>query len=134
MARTPNSTKSLPLAADHGLPAITVGFTAEEFSRLQYNKPGKSEKMGGYQGTENLLISLTDPATLLCRLDPDQHNRLQSDCTRDDKGGPNSRIRSACIPALRRLGIELLPQFSSKYVRQVPHDDPRLIVRKPDAG
>ena len=130
ITRSPNRNKSLPLASDHGLPEITLEFTPDEFSRMEYNKPGKSEKMGGYQGTENLLISLTDRDTLRCRLESDQHNRVRSDCQRDDKGGPNGRIRSACIPAFRRLGIELLPQFSSSYVRKVPHDDPRLVVRR----
>jgi hypothetical protein len=123
--RRPNRNPSLPADPNHGLPAVDLEFTPSEYKLLERNKSN-----GGYQGTENMLLDLTDPETLRCHLDPDQNARVQRDCKREAKGGPNDRIKNACIPAYRRINIELLPEFSSKYERKVSPDDPRLVVRK----
>jgi hypothetical protein len=84
---------------------ITLVFLPEEFLRLKHNVPGPSGKMGGYQQFENWLIAHTDRQTFECRLTSDERDRLERYCREYGPGGPNNRIRAACIPALARLGI-----------------------------
>lgn len=132
MARRPNrkTTRRQIVGAPHKLEAIILQFTRDEFGRLKHNTPPGDAKMGGWQGVENMLVALTDPVTLRCPLDRDQNYQVQEYCKTTESGGPNARVRGACIPAFRRLGIELLPDFSAKYVRQIAPDDPRLVVKK----
>ena len=92
-------------------PATVIAFAPHEFKRLKHNTPGPSGLLGGYQRLENHIIERTDAASLRCALDDKHLARLIRDCKRDDSGGPNARIRAACIPALRRAGIDLLPEW-----------------------
>lgn len=127
MRRPNRKTTREPFNPNHGLPAIVLEFSAFELSFLKRNRTS-----AGFQDLENLLLDLTDRETRRCPLTPDQHDRLQRCCKTwvKNEGGPQDRIRNACIPALRRLGFEMLPEFSSQYVRKVSPDDPRLVVRK----
>lgn len=133
MTRKPNrKTTHEPVDPNHGLPAFTLQFLPPEYHGMKTNKAVGPGALGGYQQCENMLLALTDPQTLQCPLSPDQNALVQRRCraVMTDQGGPQARIRTACIPAFRRLGVELLPEFSSQYVRKIPHDDPRLIVKK----
>jgi hypothetical protein len=132
MARRPNRKAPEPVDPNHGQPEIELQFLPHEYGGLKFNKANGPGALGGYQQCENMLLELTDPQTLRCPLSPDQNALVQRRCRAvlTDDGGPQKRIRDACIPAYRRLKIELLPEFSSQYVRKVPHDDPRLVVRK----
>lgn len=105
MPRTPNGNPPTKLAT-------TVTFLPHEFRFLRRNTPGPSGKLGGYPRHENWLIDATDPETLRLVLDP---VRLQRTITYSQPtygpGGPNGRIRAAMIPALRRVGIDLAPEW-----------------------
>lgn len=87
-------------------------------------KRQKGRTLGGFQLCENMLLDLLNPLTGEIVLDPMQHGRVKYYCLTGDKNGgaPNSDIRNSCIPAFRRKGIELLPDFSAAYVRKVPHE------------
>jgi hypothetical protein len=93
---------------------LTLSFMPQEFSILKWNTPGPSGVMGGYQGFENLLINQTDRDTLRCELNNAREARLRQYILNYGPGGPNSRIREACIPALRRIGIDLLPDWRAR--------------------
>lgn len=84
-------------------------FTPEEYACLKYNLMGPSRKMGGYQEMENWLVDNIDLTTGKCLLDAKRQFRLISYIVKNGPGGPNGRIRKACIPALARLGINLEP-------------------------
>jgi hypothetical protein len=88
---------------------FVLTFNNEEFSTLKVNRPGPSGTLGGLGKHENRLIDLTDPNTLHCPLDPVDFTRSVMYCLNYGGGGPNGRIRAACIPALRRIGIALTP-------------------------
>ena len=96
MARRPNKVPNTPLG-------ITLTFLPHEVGFLRRNRTH-----GGMQNAENFLIDHIDPVTLQCKLDPVWQVRLQHYCQHCGKGGPNGRIRAACIPAFRRAGIELV--------------------------
>jgi hypothetical protein len=66
---------------------------------------------GGYQDLENWVVENTD-ASGRCELDPVHFERLVRCIKKYGGGGPNSRLRNACIPALRRGGIDLLPDWT----------------------
>ena len=85
-------------------------FEPHEFSRLKRNVPGPSGRLGGYPMFENRLLDLTDPATLRCRLDATEFERLVRYINHYGGGGPNDRIRQACVPPLRRCGVNLSPE------------------------
>ena len=89
------------------LPGFTLKFAPHEFRRLKRNPPGG----GGWQQFENILIEQTDPGTLTCPLNPTHLERLIRYCKSYGPGGPNKRIREACIPALRRIGIDVAPEW-----------------------
>jgi len=85
---------------------VTIQFTQEEFNTLKFNTPGPSGMLGGYQGQENFIIVNTDKNTFRCKLPAIRFERTVRYCSNKyGSGGPNARIRKACIPALRRMGI-----------------------------
>ena len=88
-------------------PGATLKFKSGEFAVLKWNTTN-----GGYQDMENILINLTDKATLECYLEPKYLERLIRYINNYGTGGPNERIRKACLPALRRLGILLVSDES----------------------
>ena len=100
MPRAPNRNDPTPLA-------IVLTFKPHEFRALKHNEPGPAGVLGGYQKHENLLKRLTDPETLELELPPVLLTRTIKYCSNYGPGGPNKRIREACIPALRRAGIDL---------------------------
>jgi hypothetical protein len=83
-----------------------VTFTADEFARLKRNTPA-SGILGGYQRHEHWLFDNTDPHTLVCIFDAEHLDRTIRYIRSYGSGGPNKRIRDACIPAFRRAGIEI---------------------------
>ena len=105
MARAPNKNRS------HD-PNVNITFTHAEFHGLKFNTPGPSGDMGGFQDMENWVIANTNPVTLECVWPPDKFTRI-SKYTREKPnvtygpGGPNARLRRACIPAFKRVGINL---------------------------
>jgi hypothetical protein len=102
--RSPNHVAPSP-------PGFVMFFQPHEYRMLKRNQPGLSGALGGYQRHENWLIEHTDPATLRCELPPQQFERTVRFIKRYGKGGPNRRIRDACIPALRRAGVDLQPEW-----------------------
>lgn len=96
-------------------PGVTLHFLPHEVGFLKRNEPGPSGLMGGYQREENWLIDHIDRTTGECHLDPVHFERICRYCRSDKKGygpgGPNARIRAACIPALRRAGIDLAAEW-----------------------
>lgn len=94
-------------------PATVLTFAPHEFRWLKWNEPGPSGQLGGYQRLENHIITTTDKATLRCPLDEQRLPRLIRYIQRYGSGGPNGRLRDACIPALRRAGIELQPGWTA---------------------
>lgn len=106
MTRKPNTTQP-------SKPGLVLIFRPHEFGLLKLNTPGPSGKLGGYPREENWLVANTDPVTFRCELDAVHLERLIRYCTGYGPGGPNKRLRAACIPALRRVGIELLPGLSA---------------------
>jgi hypothetical protein len=88
-------------------PTTTLTFFDYEYHRMKFNEPGPSGLLGGYQRLENRIVTTTDKATLQCVLTDELLARLIRYCKRYRGGGPNGRLRDACIPALRRIGIDL---------------------------
>jgi hypothetical protein len=86
-------------------------FLPHEFAILKFNKPGPSGVIGGYQGMENIVITCTNKTTLTCVLAAGHFERLVRYIQKYGDGGPNKRLRNACIPALRRINIDLLPDW-----------------------
>lgn len=107
---TRRANKKLPDA-----PGVTLHFLPHERAFLKWNEPGPSGLMGGYQNEENWLILNIDKSTGRCALDPIHFERICRYCRPDPRGygpgGPNGRIRAACIPALRRAGIDLAAEW-----------------------
>ena len=93
----------------HAPPGMAFQFAPELFAILKFNHPGPSGKIGGYQKMENILIECTNKITLVCVLNAKYFERLTRYIQNYGSGGPNGRMRAACIPALRRIGIDLLP-------------------------
>jgi len=83
----------------------TITFIATEFRILKLNRPGPSGLLGGYQRMENELIENTNAQTGRCFLTDKKLERLIRYCQSYGPGGPNGRLRKACIPALRRSGL-----------------------------
>ena len=108
MSRAPNKNR------DQAPPGRVMTFLPHEFAYLKYNYPpsGNPKDLGGYQKEENWLIDNTDRVTWDVVLDPVHLERVPRYCSNYGSGGPNARIRKACIPALRRIGIEVLPKFN----------------------
>jgi hypothetical protein len=104
MSRKPNARNPTKLAT-------VVVFQPHEFGFLKVNTPGPSGVLGGYPRHENWLIEHTDRATLRVELDPVRLHRTITYCQKYDDGGPNRRIRAACIPALRRAGIDIAAEW-----------------------
>lgn len=103
-----------PNATPGHKPGLVLVFEPHLFRILKHNKPGPSGlPVGGWGREENWLIANTDPTTLRCELDAKHLERIIRYCKSYGQGGPNRRIRAACIPALRRAGIELLPDQSA---------------------
>jgi hypothetical protein len=89
-------------------------FYPHELRFLRLNTPGPSGKMGGYQQFENWILRNTDTASGSCLFDPVRLERLMRYCKPRNgygPGGPNGRLRNACIPALRRIGIDPAPDW-----------------------
>lgn len=93
-------------AKPSGLPGASVTLTPFEAGELKCNMT-----RGGYQDLENWLINNMDAATCAIWLDPVMLERVIRCCKKYGPGGPNKRIRSAMIPALRRAGIEVMPEW-----------------------
>jgi hypothetical protein len=102
--RSPNRNAPTPLE-------LPLQFQPHEFRMLRFNRPGPSGLLGGYPRHENWLIEHTDAGTLVCKLPPAQLARTIKYIKCYGTGGPNQRIRNACIPALRRAGIDLYPEW-----------------------
>ena len=97
---------------------IVLEFKRHEYEWMKHNTPGESGKMGGWQRKENMLVARTCPFTLECPLTAKEEADLIEYIRRPwGPGGPNKRVRIACIPAFRRKGIELVPGFAN-YVRK----------------
>jgi len=107
MTRRANKTPRDPLAA-----GFWLEFLPHEFRRLKYNHPpATGTKVGGAGRTENHLVDHTCRVTLRVWLSDDKNSKLQRLCMKYGPGGPNKRVRDACIPAYRRAGIELVPDW-----------------------
>ena len=92
-------------------PATVLTFAPHEFKWLKHNEPGPSGLLGGYQRLENHIVERTDPTSLRCPLDDVRLPQLIRCIQKYGDGGPNRRLRAACIPALRRAGIDLQPEW-----------------------
>jgi hypothetical protein len=88
---------------------IAFQFTAQEYAILKFNHPGASGVIGGYQKMENIVVETTNKTTLVVVLNAIHYERLTRYIKSYGDGGPNKRLRKACVPALRRIGIDLLP-------------------------
>lgn len=105
MARRPNNNDPTP-------PVTTVTFKPHEIGGLKHNEPGPSGLLGGYPRHENWTLENTDPKTLRLDLDPVRLERtIRYIGPKYRDGGPNRRLRRAYIPALRRIGIDVLPEW-----------------------
>jgi hypothetical protein len=80
-------------------------FLGAEVRELRLNTPGESGLLGGYQLFENWLLAHIDTHTGRCLLTPEKLERMIRYCEQYRGGGPNDRIRRACIPALLRAGV-----------------------------
>jgi hypothetical protein len=105
MARAPNQKKGRAKAGR------TIPFQPHEVRMMKINTPGPSGKIGGMGGMENHIVRTVDRTTWQCWLDAVLVERLIRYCQKYEKGGPNQRLRDACIPALRRIGIDLAPKW-----------------------
>lgn len=83
-------------------PGITVDFNMPERRRLRPHYRTK----GGYQDLVNWIIDNTD-ADGRCHFDPIHFDRTVRGVQRYGRGGPQERLRDACIPAFSRVGIVL---------------------------
>jgi hypothetical protein len=92
-------------------PGKTITFKPHELRFLKLNTPGDSGVMGGYQRMENYLLEHVSTLGEVY-LDVKLLERLVRYCMNYGSGGPNGRLRNACIPALRRIGIECLPGWN----------------------
>lgn len=91
---------------------LVLTFTDGEVQTLKHNEPGPSGDLGGWGRLENWLLENTD-AQRRCVLDPLHWMRLTVYYKSEAKGGPNYRVRAVCGPALRRIGIILLPGWGA---------------------
>lgn len=98
MTRRPNST---PPSG----PGLTVTLQPHERSFLRANRTH-----GGVQDLENWVLENLDGEGVV-KLDPVHLERLIRCCKNYGSGGPQSRLRAAFIPALRRVGVDVLPQW-----------------------
>jgi hypothetical protein len=104
--------------------AIVVVFEPHERRTLKWNERPESGNFGGWPRLENRLIELTDQETGICSLGPEDFTRLIVYLTRHyGSGGPNGRVRSACIPVLRRAGIDLLPAWRAPDAARTVDDE-----------
>jgi hypothetical protein len=94
MTRQPNENPRVPVH-------FTVHFHWHEIERLKRYKPG-----GGYQDLMNWLVDNIDESGL-CHMSDEIMGRTIRYCMRYGDGGPNNRIRQACVPALKRIGITI---------------------------
>lgn len=92
-------------------PGQAFTFLPEEYAILKFNMPGPSGVIGGYQKMENIVVEGTNKITLTVVLSAEHFERLVRYIKNYGDGGPNGRLRKACIPALRRAGIDLLPDW-----------------------
>lgn len=83
----------------------TLIFTGAELRCLRLNKPGASGLLGGYQRMENWILRNTDAQTGKCLFTPEKLERIQRYCREYGPGGPNERLRKACVPALQRAKL-----------------------------
>jgi len=87
-------------------PVFMVRFHPHEFARMKVNPPGPTSPVGGVGRLENWIIENTDGGGT-CAFNFEQMGRTIYYVLNYGKGGPNQRIRDACIPAFRRIGIDL---------------------------
>jgi hypothetical protein len=86
-------------------PGLSVQLMLHEVRRLKINKT-----QGGWQDLENWIVGNID-SNLSIFLDPVHLERIERCCLNYGPGGPNARIRGVFIPALRRHGIDLAPEW-----------------------
>jgi hypothetical protein len=86
---------------------VVVTFLPQEFRVMKINKPGPSGLLGGWQRMENWIVQSTDRKTLKCVFPAEKLAQLKYYMTHYGQGGPNSRVREACAPALKRAGINI---------------------------
>jgi hypothetical protein len=101
----------------HPEPASGIQFTflAHEYAHLKIREPGPSGTLGGWGRLENKVFYATSKVTLICTLNAEEQSQLTNYIQRAiadpkyRKGGPNHDVLHSCIPALRRVGIDLDP-------------------------
>jgi hypothetical protein len=95
MARKPNDKP--PEQPQH-----VITFLPHEFARFKRYNGG-----GGLQQFVTWIFNNTDRQTLVCSLNAERFERLVRYIRRYGPGGPQQILRDSCIPALRRIGIDL---------------------------
>jgi hypothetical protein len=91
-------------------PSYTLTFLPHEAKRFKRYR----SKGGGYQEMVHWFFDNIHPLTLTATFDAVRLERLIRYVKKYDGGGPNQILRDSCIPALRRIGIELQPDFVNK--------------------
>lgn len=86
---------------------FVVHFLPHERRRLQRNIPPEGSSLGGMGRHENWLLDTIDATTGLCPMTDCELGKTIRYIQRYGQGGPNGRIREACTPALRRIGIDI---------------------------
>jgi hypothetical protein len=89
---------------------VAVNFTVEETGFMKHNEPPPGKKLGGWPLLENWLLANTD-ANGDCAMDPEWFTRTVVYFMSYRDGGPNRRVRAACAPAFKRIGIILIPNW-----------------------
>jgi hypothetical protein len=97
---------------------FVLTFTAEEVAEMHHNPRSAAGNLGGWPGLENWILDHTDPLTLECGFDAVHGMRLIVYYKSYDRGGPNARVRAACGPALKRIGIILLPGWGDDEAKE----------------
>ena len=99
-------------------------FEPHERRRLKFNERGPSGKLGGIGALENHLVTGID-ANGDIFLDGPKLKSLAHYCGSPSygPGGPNGRLRDACIPVLRRIGIEVVDLMKKPKRREVSEQE-----------
>lgn len=106
MSRKPNQRSPQPIC-------LRLVFQRHEVRRLKLNMPSAAGHLGGFPRLENWLVKNIDTATGELTLDAKHEARLRHYIQNYGPGGPNGRVRAACVPAFRRAGIDLLPDWGA---------------------
>jgi hypothetical protein len=98
-----------------------VTLKPHEFAWLTYREAKPGKQLGGYQRMVNWVIDTTDRQTMIIALDPLRFERLKRYIQRYGGGGPNTELRRCFIPALRRIGIDLAPEWATPSSTESNH-------------